>query len=115
VTGWGSTAADQAWTAAVLDRYGRRCALRLVGCTGAATTADHIVPRSVDASLSHVVENGQPACRPCNSKRGATPLGLVVAVDDRAFFENRPDRLGPARSKEHDPPCRYSDTDTSPT
>ena len=96
VTGWGSTAADQGWTAAVLQKYGTRCLLRLDGCTGKATTADHIVPRSVDPSLAHVVENGQPACRQCNSKRGASPLGTVVHVDDRGFFEGSTTGVGQA-------------------
>ena len=47
--------------------YGLPCVLMLPGCTGTATTADHTVPVAhggVDSAL-------QPACRSCNSTRGA--------------------------------------------
>ena len=84
---WGGRAA-QAWTAAVLDRYGRVCHLNLEGCTTIATTGDHLKPRSTHPDLELDVTNGRPACLHCNTKRNAAPLPLVV-VDDRAFFERR--------------------------
>lgn len=86
---WGGRSA-LAWTQAVLARYGTTCQLRLDGCTGVATTGDHVVPKSVDPSRQYDVTNGRPACRPCNSKRGDGrrdhELGLVRQVDNRVFF-----------------------------
>ncbi len=39
-------------------------------CRGAATTADHIQPRSLGGGDE--LGNLRPACRSCNSRRGAT-------------------------------------------
>ncbi len=44
------------------------CQLRLAGCTGIATTADHIVPRSKGGG--NEMSNLRGACRHCNSSRG---------------------------------------------
>lgn len=54
-------------TALVLATYGNVCMLRMAGCTGKATTKDHIVPYSHGGDDS--LENFRPACRNCNSKR----------------------------------------------
>ncbi|MFJ1461011.1 AAA family ATPase [Nocardia sp. N2S4-5] len=80
---WGGRRAAR-YTAAVLAEYGTVCHLQLDGCTNVATTADHIVPRSLGGD-PWALENGRPACRPCNSKRGngigaATPGVRVVVV-----------------------------------
>lgn len=84
---WGGRRAQQ-WRANVLSRCGRICALNLPGCTREATTADHIVPRSVDLSRQYDVTNGRPACMNCNRKRsdGRNDRDLLV-VDNRAFFD----------------------------
>lgn len=54
-------------TRLVLDTYGRICMLRLGGCTGVATTKDHIVPYA--AGGTDTLDNFRPACRSCNSRR----------------------------------------------
>ncbi|MDJ1115336.1 HNH endonuclease [Microbacterium dauci] len=54
-------------TQLVLETYGTRCWLKLPGCTGLATTKDHVVPFIHGGS--DVLENLRPACRSCNSKR----------------------------------------------
>lgn len=54
-------------TRLVLETYGRACWLKLPGCTGVATTKDHIIPYS--AGGTDQLDNLRPACRPCNSKR----------------------------------------------
>ena len=85
---WGGHRARQ-WTAAVLATYGRRCVLRLDGCTGVATTGDHVIPRSQRPDLQYVVTNGRPACLPCNQKRGARPLAAArLVVDATDLFES---------------------------
>jgi 5-methylcytosine-specific restriction endonuclease McrA len=49
---------------------GLRCALRIEHvCTGWATTWDAITPYA--SGGSHVLSNLQPACRECNSSKGA--------------------------------------------
>lgn len=80
---WGGRRAA-AYTAAVLEEYGTLCVLQRPGCTTVATTADHIVPRSLGGDPWDI-ENGRPACRPCNSSRGnglggATPGVRIVVV-----------------------------------
>lgn len=62
-----------ALTKLVLETYGNACALRLPGCTRVATTKDHRIPYSLGGDDS--LENFQPACRSCNSKRGNRVLG----------------------------------------
>jgi 5-methylcytosine-specific restriction endonuclease McrA len=62
----------QGWAAIsrrVLERDRHVCLLQLPGCTGRATTADHIVPRSQGGT--HHMDNLQAACRACNSRKGA--------------------------------------------
>lgn len=48
---------------------GGPCTLNLPGCTGTATTADHITPRSQGGT--HALDNLQGACHHCNSAKGA--------------------------------------------
>ncbi len=59
--------ANSKMTQLVLETYGRQCWLRLKGCTGLATTKDHVIPYSLGGDDS--LENFRPACRSCNSKR----------------------------------------------
>lgn len=90
---WGGRRA-QAWTTAVLDRYGSVCLLALPGCTELATTGDHVIPKSERPDLAYDVTNGRPACRPCNSRRGTDPLDRVVLVDNASFFDASATREG---------------------
>ena len=52
----------------VLQRDHYQCQLRLPGCQGRATTADHIVPRSRGGTSD--LANLVSACRHCNSAKG---------------------------------------------
>lgn len=70
--------AQQALTAQVLAVYGRRCWLRLPGCTKVATTKDHVVPYSQGGTDD--ISNFRPACRPCNSRRQDRTYGPSVRV-----------------------------------
>lgn len=70
--------ANQRLTAWVLDTMGRECMVRLPGCTGRATTRDHITP--VAQGGTDAPSNLRPACRPCNSKRGNRTAGQRVHV-----------------------------------
>jgi 5-methylcytosine-specific restriction endonuclease McrA len=86
---WGGRRAQE-WKAAVLARYGHVCHLQLRGCTRVATQADHVIPRSVRLDLQYDVDNGRPACEPCNKRRKAKPLDARPVVDNRQFFESAP-------------------------
>lgn len=55
-------------SALVLKRDGYECQLRLPGCTGRATTADHVTPRSHGGTAT--LDNLQASCRRCNSRKG---------------------------------------------
>lgn len=89
---WGGSRA-QRWTAEVLARYGRRCALAYPGiCLGEATEGDHIVPRSVDLSRQYDVTNGRPSCSPCNKHRSDGRGDAAAVVDARTFFESANDQ-----------------------
>ena len=46
-----------------------RCQVNLAGCTGRATTADHIIP--VSQGGSNDLANLRACCRHCNLKMGA--------------------------------------------
>lgn len=59
--------ASQKLTQLVLETYGRSCWLRLPGCTGVATTKDHVIPHSHGGP--DTLENLRPSCKSCNSKR----------------------------------------------
>lgn len=57
----------------ILDRDGHRCQIKLVGCLGAASCVDHIVPTLLGGAW-YDPDNLRAACAPCNSKlarRGA--------------------------------------------
>lgn len=55
---------------AIPKPHGLRCVLRIEGvCTGWATTWDAIVPLARGGT--HHPSNLQPACRECNSSKGA--------------------------------------------
>ncbi len=63
----------QAWhavSALVLRRDGYRCQIRGPGCTGRATTADHVIELQ-DGAPMYDMGNLQAACRRCNSAKGA--------------------------------------------
>ncbi len=74
--------ATQKLTAAVLAFYGYQCWLELPGCTGLATTKDHVVP--VAHGGTDAMENFRPACGSCNSKRRDLAIsgigGITVTV-----------------------------------
>lgn len=69
---------QQDLTRLVLATYGTKCHLRLPGCTGVATTKDHVIPYAQGGTDD--VGNFRPACRPCNSKRQDKTLGPSVKV-----------------------------------
>lgn len=56
-----------ATVAAVLDRDGHVCQIREPGCTGEATTVDHIVP--VAEGGSDAADNLRGACPGCNDRK----------------------------------------------
>lgn len=63
---------DATWRAtvrAVLARDGRTCQIRMPGCTGTATTGDHIVPKARGGTDDP--DNVQAACHHCNSSKQA--------------------------------------------
>ncbi len=66
----------------VIRRDGGRCQLRLTGCTGVATTADHIRPKAQGGSDS--LDNLRAACRHCNSSAGGSVRsnGQTWAAED---------------------------------
>lgn len=69
---WHGGRADAAWkrtARAVIARDGGVCQLRLEGCTGRATSADHVVPLVLGGSRLDPA-NLRAACGHCNSKAG---------------------------------------------
>jgi 5-methylcytosine-specific restriction endonuclease McrA len=52
----------------VLATQGRVCSLKLARCTGVATSADHVIPRSMGGDDSD--DNLRPACLSCNAAKG---------------------------------------------
>lgn len=58
---------DRAYRQARAALLGQPCALRLPGCTGVATTADHVIPVSRGGAAGPL----RAACAHCNSARGA--------------------------------------------
>jgi 5-methylcytosine-specific restriction protein A len=55
----------------VLERDGYRCQIRLPGCLGRATAADHIVELADGGELLDMA-NLQAACKPCNTAKRNT-------------------------------------------
>ena len=69
----GSTRQWRKLRARVLARDGYRCQWGLEGCTGDATHADHVKPRSKGGP--DTMANLVASCRNCNLKRGnRTPV-----------------------------------------
>lgn len=64
----GYGAAWQRKSKRVIARDGGVCQLRLNGCTGRATTADHIVPKIQGGTDDD--SNLQAACNTCNASKG---------------------------------------------
>ena len=65
-SGWWRALSD-----AVLERDGHRCQLRLLGCVGVATIADHVQPRPRgEASITSAdcAENLRAVCRQCHNR-----------------------------------------------
>jgi 5-methylcytosine-specific restriction endonuclease McrA len=66
----------------VIARDGGVCQIRLPGCQGRATTADHVIPVMVAPEREMDPTNLRAACIPCNLRRGTRTV----------------DRLGPLPS-----------------
>jgi 5-methylcytosine-specific restriction endonuclease McrA len=62
---------------AVLEAAGWRCQIRAPGCTGVATTADHV--QAVSLGGGNAVDNLRAACRHCNST-----LGVAITNEMKA-------------------------------
>lgn len=59
------------------------CWLKLEGCSGQSTTADHIQPVSSHPELALVRANLRGACKSCNRKRGGFPVDRMTSGADR--------------------------------
>ena len=60
----------------VLERDRHECQLEYPGCTGRATTADHVRPRRDGGGDE--LENLRASCRHCNEARGAGRSPRVI-------------------------------------
>lgn len=78
---WGGRKAQQ-YVRLTLETYGTVC--WLCGFPG-ATTADHIVPRSLGGAVYHL-DNPGPAHKSCNESRGNRPASDYDAVEDGTEF-----------------------------
>lgn len=63
---WGGRRAQQ-YTAECLRIHGTTC--HICGLPG-ANSADHLVPKSIDPSLTWSMDNLRPAHKACNSSKG---------------------------------------------
>jgi 5-methylcytosine-specific restriction endonuclease McrA len=52
----------------VLERDEHRCTINMEGCTGAATSVDHIVPL-VFGGAPYALDNLRASCHNCNTSR----------------------------------------------
>lgn len=52
----------------VLERDGHRCTIGMEGCTGHATSVDHIIPLAFGGS-PYDLSNLRASCHNCNSSR----------------------------------------------
>ena len=75
---------------ATLATYGTRCHLAGPRCTGRATTADHLVPRSRGGP--DALANLRPACAPCNRQRGDMTLDEWRQLYGRTTHQLTPSR-----------------------
>lgn len=69
-----------------------QCWLRLPGCTGRSTTADHIMPCKTHPLLKMTRSNLRGACRSCNQRRGATPVWRIPELRARLSQKQKPAR-----------------------
>jgi hypothetical protein len=58
--------------------WGGRCYLELPGCTGEATTMDHVIP--IARNGANWPSNRRPICKTCNQRKGAKPWRQVLAL-----------------------------------
>jgi len=117
---WGGRKA-QRLTRLTLQHKGDRCALTLDGCTWRATTAHHVIPRSLGGPDS--LDNLVPACMHCNQAQG-TSVASVGRPAERpslaGFFSapaSTPEGLLPVSSPGPDEsgPAGPSPAQTTPT
>ena len=59
-----------------LDYFGRKCYLKLEGCTGEYQHLDHVIPLSRGGL--HALPNLRPACQSCNLRKGNKLLKELV-------------------------------------
>ena len=59
-----------------LDYFGRKCYLKLEGCTGEYQHLDHVIPLSRGGL--HALPNLRPACQSCNLRKGNKLLEELV-------------------------------------
>jgi 5-methylcytosine-specific restriction endonuclease McrA len=87
MAGWsernGSTSAWRRLRRMVLVRDGRVCQMRQPGCTGVATTVDHVVPLALGGT-DHP-SNLRAACAACNTRSGAA----LASHDGRLGSQSR--------------------------
>jgi 5-methylcytosine-specific restriction endonuclease McrA len=84
------------------------CWLRLPGCTYRSTTADHLVPISVNPNLALARSNARGSCRNCNSLRRDTSIPELAQL--RAQLHARPmtrqQALAALKGRRYRPPAR---------
>lgn len=66
--------------AQTLERDGYECQLRLKGCTGKATQADHIIPVA-EGGPPFELANLRAACEHCNTSRGAARVHAMAKLN----------------------------------
>ena len=59
-----------------LDYWGRKCYLKLEGCTGEYKHLDHVIPLSRGGL--HALPNLRPACQSCNLRKGNKLLKELI-------------------------------------
>ena len=87
-----SSVEHRRWREAVLRRDRFVCRLRLPGCTGRATEADHVVPVA-EGGACYDPANGQGACASCHA---------VKTAAEAARGRSRRSRLRPRRQHPSD-------------
>lgn len=64
--------------AEVFERHGKKCYYCGKRATGRAMHIDHIVPRGGCGANVDNVDNLVPACRACNTRKGARALDVYI-------------------------------------